>query len=159
MTSAGPPCRRPRLVVAASLLLLTLHPAFAGDGGAPPPARFASLQDALAHPAAARQLDLGFARLGALPATIGALRQLEELDLNADDLTTLPPEIGELARLRKLVLANNRLTTLPDELAGLASLEELSLEGNRLAALPLVVTRLPAATWRRPPPRRGRRRR
>ncbi|MCS6802622.1 MAG: leucine-rich repeat domain-containing protein [Chloroflexota bacterium] len=74
--------------------------------------------------------------LRSLPATVGALRQLETLNLAANALDSLPEEFAWLERLRRLDLSFNRLRELPPALRSLRSLETLRLERNRLEALP-----------------------
>ncbi|KFM28791.1 Calcium-independent phospholipase A2-gamma [Auxenochlorella protothecoides] len=83
------------------------------------------------------RLDLAGSALGALPASVGALRELRTLDLTACGLKLLPPVLGSLTALRSLHADGNDISLIPGELARCASLRTLSLEGNRLTHVPL----------------------
>ena len=69
------------------------------------PRTYRSLDEALANPDRVIRLDLAGAGLSALPAGIGALRNLETLDLSGNKLVKLPAEMQNLRRLQLLVLA------------------------------------------------------
>ncbi|KAL6778960.1 hypothetical protein ACKKBF_B19310 [Auxenochlorella protothecoides x Auxenochlorella symbiontica] len=83
------------------------------------------------------RLDLAGSALGALPASVGALRELRTLDLTGCGLKLLPPALGSLTALRSLHADGNDISLIPGELARCASLRTLSLEGNRLTHVPL----------------------
>ena len=108
---------------------------------------------------ALRTLDLGNNQLAALPASFGALHQLERLwlednalaefprpllrctalralRLSGNGLARLPRGIGALEALEELAVDNNELTVLPDELCSLRRLRTLLARGNHLQALP-----------------------
>ncbi|XP_037070455.1 leucine-rich repeat-containing protein 40-like isoform X2 [Pollicipes pollicipes] len=113
-----------------------------------------------------RALDLARNRLGAVPASLGQLYQLEVLDLRQNLLTEMPPltdchalkelhlgfnqvkEIGVelLESLKSLIildLSNNKIESLPDDIAVLQRLERLDLKNNDLSVAPLRLCLLP----------------
>ena len=89
-----------------------------------------------------RTLDVSTNPLGALPASITALTQLEHLDLSRCGLKELPESIGRLSALRTLVLDHNPLMGLPDSIGQLERLELLSLGDTALTTLPVLPPRL-----------------
>ena len=80
----------------------------------------------------------GCLSLIALPASIGALGQLELLDLgNCSSLATLPESLSELARLERLNLGGCAMLRAMPPVGRLTSLRTLDLRGCRsLVALP-----------------------
>lgn len=78
--------------------------------------------------------------VGAIPTSIGYLKQLQSLVLLENGLTgELPIELGSLVKLRQLVLAGNRFTgQIPPSLGGLTELLIMDLSRNDLSGeLPL----------------------
>ncbi|XP_030539645.2 receptor-like protein 54 [Rhodamnia argentea] len=71
---------------------------------------------------------------GAIPETIGSLKQLELLNLSSNMLSgLLPPFLANLANLEALDLSRNRLSgEIPQELLQLTSLEVFDVSYNRL---------------------------
>jgi len=89
-------------------------------------------------------LDLRRKNLYALPATIFALRELEELRLNDNNLTELPAGIGALQNLKILDLEGNDLHSLPHTMGALKHLEHLYLRENpNLREIPPSLLTLP----------------
>ncbi|KAF2280226.1 L domain-like protein [Westerdykella ornata] len=80
---------------------------------------------------------------GALPASLGALTQLEVLELQGNKITSLPAEIGELVHLRTLNVANNDLRELPSELFTSVPLIELMASKNALSGALFTVESIP----------------
>jgi len=90
-----------------------------------------------------RYLNLGDNPLRELPASLGALVNLEELRLENIGLKTLPGFLSNLSALDELTLRNNRLASLPDSFEKLQRLRHLDLRGNRFTAFPAVVRAMP----------------
>ena len=66
-------------------------------------------------------LNISNNKLTTLPASIGALTQLERFSANQNQLSVLCPGIGDLQSLKKLELRGNQLTSLPAEIGQLTS--------------------------------------
>ncbi|XP_022754179.1 LRR receptor-like serine/threonine-protein kinase GSO1 [Durio zibethinus] len=71
---------------------------------------------------------------GSLPASLGALKNLQEFDLNTNFFWgSIPASIGNLSSLRFLELSDNNLNgTIPESFGKLAELSILSLVGNQM---------------------------
>ncbi|KAF2731781.1 L domain-like protein [Polyplosphaeria fusca] len=71
--------------------------------------------------------------LGALPGSVGSLKQLEVLEVQGNKLTSLPKEICELVHLRTLNISENLLTTVPSELFTSVPIVELIATKNNFS--------------------------
>jgi Leucine-rich repeat (LRR) protein len=89
-----------------------------------------------------KRLELGKNKLTALPAEIGAFRNLQILLVSRNRLTTLPTTIGQLQSLVNLDLDYNRLEALPAEIGRLRELRKLYVNKNQLTALPTTIGEL-----------------
>lgn len=85
-----------------------------------------------------RNVDASNNRIGALPPSVGSLRNIQRLTLSSNLLETIPPELCACVALKVLVLDRNRIAEWPSDanLAGLVRLQTLSLAHNNLRALP-----------------------
>ena len=81
----------------------------------------------------------GYGLMGAIPAELGNLSNLDELDLSTRESRNrgnhlqgaIPAELGNLAQLKTLNLSGNKLSgAIPSELGNLANLKTLDLSGN-----------------------------
>ena len=97
-----------------------------------------TIPDALGHVAQITSLVLS---TSAIPASLGALVDLEELELSGK-VKTIPDEVGKLQKLTRLELGSTRITRLPDALCACTALEEISTSWDRLGRLPEQIGRL-----------------
>eukprot|EP01116_Phalansterium_solitarium_P001741 TRINITY_DN11556_c0_g2_i1.p1 TRINITY_DN11556_c0_g2~~TRINITY_DN11556_c0_g2_i1.p1 ORF type:complete len:535 (+),score=145.40 TRINITY_DN11556_c0_g2_i1:189-1793(+) len=79
-------------------------------------------------------LDLSHNGIGAVPASIGSLRKLQQLSLSSNYIKSVAVEIESCQELRRIDLSSNRLTEIPFEFAKLKQLEEVLLHNNPLHA-------------------------
>jgi hypothetical protein len=83
-------------------------------------------------------------RLTALPATIGALKSLQQLQLSFNRLRELPSSIGRCSGLTSVSIARNSLGQLPSSFSCLQKLQWLDVSGNLLRSVVGVVGQLEA---------------
>lgn len=82
-------------------------------------------------------LDFGKAySLEAIPAEIGALKNLKYARFYLTSITSIPKEIGKLKNLRGLQLGANSIQSVPKEIGNLKKLQWLDLHYNHIDSIP-----------------------
>ena len=86
---------------------------------------------------ALKTLNLSGNQLNSLPEEIGHLPKLENLIISKNCLTgALPKSLGKLKNLKELDASCNRIKEFPVSLAGLNHLNSLDLSSNKISAIP-----------------------
>ncbi|KAI3933691.1 hypothetical protein MKW92_030114 [Papaver armeniacum] len=88
---------------------------------------------------------------GAIPKSLGKLRELKKLELKENGLTgKIPSQLGEAKELTSLVLADNKLIgSIPEQVINLEELTEFDVAGNRLnGRIPSHKAKIPASSFK-----------
>lgn len=93
-----------------------------------------SIDDALAEPEVACELNLSEQNISEIPDEITDLQNLNSINLSNNNLTEFPEILYSLPNLVSIDLSNNDLTSVPEDLmTRLPNLQSLKLEGNELS--------------------------
>jgi Leucine-rich repeat (LRR) protein len=98
--------------------------------------------DAIANPAALKQLTFYDHTTQVLSDSIGAFRSLEKLSITSKSLHALPETFGNLASLEYFNMKYSAIRHLPASFGALSSLTRLEADGSALEALPASIGRL-----------------
>lgn len=89
-------------------------------------------------------LNLDGNNIRAVPASVGALKELKWLRLNGNAIKDIPASLASLKNLRRIYLKRNSLAAVPEVVKEWTKLEDISLDGNPISEVPDWLVSMPS---------------